>query len=113
MSTLNPHIPITTDVNQRELAMMEKHANVSALQLIDLWIRNTESGLNDLKRYRAQFVESTTNNTTDLSRPVNVLSWTVNQVHNMINNLRTDLAVNRGAELGAVELLKRQLNKGE
>lgn len=89
-----------------DLEYMEKHANKSALELMDSWIEAHERGARELKRYRERFVSEV--QLGNPNGPKEVLSWALNETQNTGRNLRLDLGVIYGAELGAVAHLKRQ-----
>jgi len=60
-----------------------------------------DRGVADLKRYHERFIEATQKKDS-LATPVNVLSWTVNEVQNIQRNLRLD------AEASLAELVDQR-----
>lgn len=79
---------------------MKVSAQSSTLEWYDQLIVLHERFVADLKKRRAQFVGACAKSD-QISTPVNVLAWTVNDVNNVQRNCRLDLAVNHAAELSA------------
>jgi hypothetical protein len=86
------------DVNE----WSRKLAVDSSIEWIDNLIAVHERGVADLKRYRERFIEATQKKDS-LATPVNVLSWTVNEVQNIQRNLRLDMVANHAAALALTE----------
>ena len=80
--------------------LSQRNAERNTLDWYDMLIALHERFVADLKSRRAQFVEACAESSR-ISTPVDVLSWTVNDVNNVQRNCRLDLAVNRAAELSA------------
>jgi hypothetical protein len=95
-------------LKREELKFLERHAHKDVLALIDDFINVHERATRELKRYRERMVESLAGKE-KAPKPVEVLSWTINELKNTMNNCRIDLAVNRGADLARIECLKADL----
>jgi hypothetical protein len=86
---------------QDRQSMMLKMAHDGATAWIDELIEHHKRAARDLEGYRARFVEACAKQTAGErdTTPVEVLSWTVNQVNNIRQGGRLDLAVNHASAL--------------
>jgi hypothetical protein len=86
-------------LNLDELSL--KTARDGALEWIENLIRLHESGVRTLKARKQELIDSfnPVPNQTWSPTPIQVLSWTVNDINNINMNHRLDLAVNHTAAL--------------
>jgi hypothetical protein len=100
----------TITVDDSFINSLERLANASVIELFNDWIAHLESTAVELKRHRQRFIESAGEETREniMAAPSDVLAWSINTIRSISTNMRLDLAVTRGAELGIVRFLKRQ-----